>query len=315
MNNGFLKLGLIGHPLTHTLSPVLHAELLRMTGLKGEYLPYEITPAALKEHLSAFAHAGGRGLNVTIPHKVVIVPYLTGLSPEAELMGAVNTLVFTPEPPVDSNVLGAAGPDYTIHGYNTDVTGFVRSLPASVTEHLPESHIVLLGAGGSARAVVAGLLRLGTRRLTLVLRNPDKAAAFMALAEEMKAFYETETELSWLPMESLPVLRDVLGVINSTPVGMWPETDASPLSRGWLATLATDGPVTPFVYDLIYRPLETKLLRDAATLGYTTVNGLDMLIHQGIAAFETWIDGFGEDRMLPPDAPSLLREVLLKALC
>lgn len=320
MENTFLKLGLIGCPIKHTLSPVLHAELLRMMGIKGEYRPYEIAPEALEEYLNAFAAEGGRGLNVTIPYKVAIVPYLSALSPEAELMGAVNTLVFGPEvlPSVHSES-EMSRIHYPIQGCNTDVTGFVRSLPDSVTAYLPQAHVVLLGAGGSARAVAAGLLRLGVRRLTLALRNPDKAATFMEQAERMKAFYQSETELTWITMDALPMLRDVTGVINSTPVGMWPGTEASPLSPGWLATLKADGSAAPFVYDLIYRPLETKLLREAVRLGYTTVNGLNMLIHQGVASFETWLNASGKGiaevkKMLPAEAVSLLREVLQKQL-
>jgi shikimate dehydrogenase len=286
----FLKLGIIGYPLKHTLSPLLHARLLQVMGLDGEYTPYEIHPDALPDTIEELAARGIRGLNVTIPHKVAVMPLLDWLSPEAQMIGAVNTVVFE-------------NSGEHKQGHNTDILGFVRSLPANVTERLPESNILVLGAGGSARAVLAGLIQLGVATITLAVRDPDKAIPLISDAEVMKQAYRSETAITILSLESLPALEGFQGVINTTPVGMWPDEQVGLLSRIQLKTL----PAGAFVYDLIYRPLQTRLLADA--LGIQTFNGLDMLLYQGIAAFELW-----QDQPVPTDLLPAIRTHLAQAL-
>jgi shikimate dehydrogenase len=288
----FLKLGIIGYPLKHTLSPQLHARLLMAMQLDGEYRPYELPPETLLAQLDELAIRGVRGLNVTIPHKVSVIPWLDWLSPEAEMIGAVNTLVLLEN-------------GQHKKGYNTDITGFVRSLPTPITERLPDSNILVLGAGGSARAILAGLIQLNTAEITLAVRDPEKAIPLLSDAEILKQHYQTDTKIHLLPLGSLPALESFQGIINTTPIGMWPNIDDSLLSPIQLETL----PAGAFVYDLIYRPLETQLLADARNLGIATFNGLDMLLHQGIAAFELW-----QENPVPNDLVPALRQDLTQAL-
>jgi shikimate dehydrogenase len=290
MTETFWKLGIIGYPLGHSLSPLLHAELLKATGLSGEYKPYELTPEALAQGFASLERQGIAGLNVTIPHKTTVIPLLDWIQPEARMLGAVNTVQFTPEQK---------------KGYNTDIIGFIRSLPAHVTERLPESHVLILGAGGSARAVLGAFIQSGAAEITLAVRNPQSALPLISLADELKRFHQQESSVHLLALQELPSLCGFQGVVNTTPVGMWPNVTESLLTAIQLESL----PSGAFVYDLIYRPERTRLLADAETLGYTIFNGLDMLIYQGIAAFELWTGATVPEKLLPH-----LREKLAQTL-
>jgi shikimate dehydrogenase len=287
-----LKLGIIGQPLTHSLSPVLHATLMHLLKLDGEYRKYELKPAELAGAIPAFAKDGIRGLNVTIPHKVTVMSLMDWLSPEAELAGAVNTIVFEQD--------GAHK-----KGYNTDITGFMRGLPAAILDRLPESNVLVLGAGGSARAVITGLIQAGCAAITLAVRDPNKAVALLSHAEVIKQAYRQNTQMATFSLHSLPSLEGFNGIINTTPLGMWPDVAQSPLTPIQLETL----PAGSFVYDLIYRPTETRLLQDAAALGYHTINGLDMLLYQGISAFELWQAAPVPDEVIAPVRQQLLNAV------
>lgn len=291
MNAEALKLGILGWPLKHTLSPRLHAEIMRIAGVEGEYKAYETPPEDLSSRVSELAASGIRGLNVTIPHKVSVMTLLDTVSQEATLAGAVNTIVFNE--------------DGRHTGHNTDITGFLRSLPENITSRLPESRILVLGAGGSARAVLHALIQLNTREITFAVRRPDKAIAITANAELLKRHYGVKTMVNVASLPSLPSLEGFGGLINTTPVGMWPEITASPVERRLVETL----PTSAFVYDLIYRPLETQLMTDAAVLGHPVFNGLDMLILQGVAAFELW-----HGQAVPTSALPQLRQSLTQAL-
>lgn len=287
-----LKLGIIGQPLTHSLSPVLHATLMHLMKLDGEYRKYELKPPELATAISAFVADGLRGLNVTIPHKVPVMALMDWLSPEAELAGAVNTIVFDPETAQK-------------RGYNTDISGFLRSMPQPIAERLPECSVLLLGAGGSARAVITGLIQAGAASITLAVRDPQKAVPLLSHAEVIKQAYRNDTRMATVSLYSLPSLESYNGIINTTPLGMWPETDQSPLNAIQLETLAAGS----FVYDLIYRPTETRLLQDAASLGYDIVNGLDMLLYQGISAFELW-----QNQLVPDEVIAAVRQQLANAV-
>jgi shikimate dehydrogenase len=272
----FLKLGIIGYPLTHSLSPLLHAKLLQLLALNGEYRKYELTPPELGAALPELASQQVRGLNVTIPHKVAVMKAMNWLSPEAELAGAVNTIVWVPS---EKNSAG-----YTMQGHNTDITGFMRSLPSAIRHRLPQSHVLILGAGGSARAVMTGLIQAKTASVTFAVRNPLKAISITSDGEMSKQTYRSQTQLKLVSLDALPNLTGFQGLINTTPVGMYPHEAQSPIHPHQLETLAADA----WVYDLIYRPIETRLLTAAKARGLQTVNGLDMLIYQGICAFELW---------------------------
>lgn len=286
-----LKLGIIGQPLTHSLSPLLHAQLMHRMELNGEYRKYELPASGLADALKSFTEQGLRGLNVTIPHKVAVMPFMDHLSPEAELAGAVNTIVFKD--------------DGTRTGYNTDISGFVRSLPTMLTDRLSESNVLVLGAGGSARAVLAGLIQSGTATITFAVRDPQRAVSLLGDAEMMKQTYQANTQINMVSIFSLPSLESFQALFNTTPVGMWPAEDQSPLKPIQLETMSKGS----VVYDLIYRPPQTRLLRDAEMLGFHTVNGLDMLLYQGICSFELW-----QDKPVPQSIVSIVRHQLQDAV-
>ncbi|WP_373532616.1 shikimate dehydrogenase [Vampirovibrio sp.] len=298
----FLKLGIIGHPLTHSLSPLLHANLLQLLGLAGEYRKYDCPPADLDALLPTLAHQQVRGLNVTIPHKVAVMKAMDWLSPEAALAGAVNTIVFSRS---EKNP-DAKNPDlYTLKSYNTDITGFMRSLPAGVLHDLPQSDLLVLGAGGSARAVMTGLIQAKTASITFAVRDPLKAISITSDGEMVKQTYQSPTQLNLVSLDTLPCLSAFQGLINTTPVGMYPQEAQSPIPAHQLEAL----PLQAWVYDLIYRPIETRLLSLAKAQGLITANGLDMLIYQGICAFELW-----SEMNVPAHFTPALRQTLENAL-
>lgn len=279
-----LKLGIIGHPLGHTLSPLLHCTLMNHLGLHGEYRAYDIPSAELKVRLAELRNAGLRGLNVTIPHKVAILELLDGLSDEALLIGAVNTVVME---------------ESGLFGYNTDVAGFLAGLPRPVTGE----RALVLGGGGAARAVIAGLLRQQVSSIMLAVRNPDKAH----LVRVCGMLTGIETAVTVMALEDLPSLAECGLVVNTTPVGMSPHTDESPLNAAQIKTL----PLHALVYDLIYRPRQTRLLAMAEAQGLSTQDGLEMLVHQGLEAFYLWT---GLESVRQPELPALLREALAEDL-
>ncbi len=279
----FLKLGIIGQPLTHSLSPLLHAQLMHLLQREGEYRKYELQPSELTSALTEMAKEGVRGLNVTIPHKVAVMKQMQWLSPEAELAGAVNTIVFAEN-----------GKHWK--GYNTDITGFMRSLPDAVLDQLPNSNLIILGGGGSARAVITGLIQAKAASITIAVRNPVKAISLTSDGEMVKQAYRSPTQLNLVSLASLPNLSAFQGLINTTPIGMYPDVMHSPLSITQLETL----PKGAWVYDLIYRPIETQLLNDATHLGLAKFNGLDMLLYQGVCAFELWSEAEVPTALIAP---------------
>lgn len=292
----FLKLGIIGYPLTHSLSPLLHAELMRGLGLAGEYAKYELPPEQLRPRLRELEQQGLRGLNVTIPHKVAVMQALDWLSPQAELAGAVNTIVF--EAQADEG-------GFKRSGHNTDIEGFMRSLPPQVVAALPHSHLLILGAGGSARAVMTGLIEARTQAITFAVRNPAKALSITSDGQLIKKTLNSPTQLNLVALETVSNLSGFAGLINTTPVGMYPQIEDGPIAPSLLDSL----PETAWVYDLIYRPLETRLLKQAQAIGLTAVNGLDMLIYQGVCAFELW-----SGRQVPDTLVNAVRHSLQRQL-
>lgn len=291
----FLKLGIIGYPLTHSLSPLLHAELMRGLGLNGEYAKYELPAEQVRTRLRELAQQGLRGLNVTIPHKVAVMHEMDWLSPQAELAGAVNTIVFEPDP------TGGV----RLHGHNTDIGGFMRSLPPPVVKALPHSHVLILGTGGSARAVMTGLIEAHTQGITFAVRNPAKALSITSDGQLIKKTLNSPTQLNLVALDNLSDLSDFTGLVNTTPVGMYPHIEACPIPPELLDSL----PKNAWVYDLIYRPLETRLLQAASQRNLCRVNGLDMLIYQGICSFELWWGQGVPTPLVPP-----LRERLQQQL-
>ena len=285
MSPACYTLGLIGYPLNHSLSPLLHAATLRLYGLSGEY---RLVPVNTSEHADEKLQAlleevrQGRlqGLNVTIPYKQTILPFMDRLSPTAQGVGAVNTIYFR---------------NGELVGENTDAAGFSADLSKNFSpfihrerggasllqdDTLPPKTALVLGAGGSARAVVYALCQAGWRLIV--------AARRVEQARELAAAFSTEKHLVSGVELSHPALQDVILrhnirlVVNATPLGMHPYQDASP----WPTGLAF--PPHAFIYDLVYNPTETILLQQARLAGLEAINGLGMLLEQAALSFELW---------------------------
>jgi shikimate dehydrogenase len=241
--------GIMGWPVSHSLSPAIQNRAFHALGLNKVYVPFPVKDVEMALH--GFRATGVRGVSVTIPHKQAVIPFLDTIDPLAARIGAVNTLV------IDGG---------RIHGCNTDWQGANQAL-AEVVD-LPGTAVVLLGAGGSARALGFGLLEAGAR-VVIASRTPDRGRALAA-----------DLECEWLPLAEVgKSAAEVL--VNATSVGMAPEVDDMPVPGGILAGYRV-------VMDIVYSPLETKLLREAAGAGCRVVNGLAMLLYQGAAQFELW---------------------------
>lgn len=263
--NGQTKLvGLIGYPIEHSLSPAMHNSAFAALSLNWCYLPLPVHPERLGEAVAGLRALNFVGANVTVPHKEAVISYLDKVTPEAQAIGAVNTIVVH-----ESELIG----------YNTDWLGFQAALSEGGFD--PQGkRTVVLGAGGAARAVVYALAQ-GEAQVTVLNRTPSRAHA---LVQDFSPLFPSLSLLS-LPL-TLQTLKERATeshlLVNATPVGMWPEVDKSP----WLEDLAFPSHLT--VFDLVYNPRQTKLLRQARAAGAKGIGGLGMLVHQGAAAFELW---------------------------
>jgi shikimate dehydrogenase len=263
--SGTTKLcGVIGDPIEHTMSPVMHNAAFRETGLDYVYTASRVRSEELGEAIRGMRTLNIRGLNVTIPHKVAVIPFLDEVDVLAEKIGAVNTIVN------DNGVL---------KGYNTDASGFLQALLEKGVD--PQGkRVLVLGAGGASRAVS---LALGERGARLVILNRLEELDWAhELAARIGRLFDTEVKSGELTRDNTAealVETDIL--VNTTSVGMSPETDRTPVD----ADLLRPGLV---VFDIVYNPLKTRLLSEAEAAGAETIRGIDMLAWQGALAFEKW---------------------------
>ncbi|WP_224824272.1 shikimate dehydrogenase [Cognatishimia sp. MH4019] len=251
--------GVIGDPIAHSRSPQLHGHWLKRYGLPGQYMPLHVTTDTLADTLRLLPKLGFVGLNVTIPHKEAVVGLADIVTDRAALMGAANTLIFRK--------------DGKIHADNTDGYGFLENLRSGAPNWAPSrGPAAVFGAGGASRAVIAALLEAGVPQILLTNRTRQRAEYLQ------KEFGSKIVVVDWVKAGN--ILEDAATVVNTTSLGM---TGHSEL-RVPLDGLRSDAVVT----DLVYAPLETKLLRDAREMGCVTVDGLGMLLHQATPAFERW---------------------------
>lgn len=264
--------GVIGAPVSHSRSPQMHNAALAKAGLDYVYVPFHVSEDAVAEAMHGFKAINVVGINVTLPHKQAVIPFLTSISREAELIGAVNTLTFT---------------DEGIHGENTDAPGFLRALEETGAAVPINEDVVVLGAGGSARAIVVALTLAGVRSVVIANRTVSKA---VALAEELsekinvpEGSSEQKTVLKGMGLQDTRLPDAVKGsalLVNTASSSM----DVSQpllIDKDWLQLSTT-------VYDIVYTPPMTSLLIAAAEKGCTIVGGIGMLVHQGAIAFERW---------------------------
>jgi len=252
---------IIGDPVEHSLSPVMHNAAFKELGLNLVYVAFTVTSTELKDAVLGAKSLGLRGLNVTMPHKNAVMSHLDAVDSTAKSIGAVNT------------VLNNQG---KLIGYNTDGSGAMIALQENGVD-LEEKKLVLLGAGGAAKAIAYQAAQ-DVEELVILNRTPEKAKK---LAEALKSFgakVKGGTLSSEVLKQELPT-TDIL--VNATSVGMHPDVDSSPVPSDLLHSNLS-------VMDIIYNPLETRLLKDAKSAGAKVGSGIEMLLYQGAVAFEIW---------------------------
>lgn len=257
--------GIFAYPVSHSLSPVMHNAAFSYLGLNYVYLPFEVKEAELKNAVSSLRALNIVGVNVTVPHKEKIIEYLDEVSEEVLKIGAVNTV---------KNL------DGKLLGFNTDKYGFVNSLKRAKIK-LENKKAVVLGCGGASRAVCFGLLENRIKNLIITDIVKEKVER---LKRDLKKFYP-DVEIEGILYDEEKILNvlkysDIL--VNATPVGMKPDLNSSPVSK-----LPEDNK-NLIVYDLVYNPLKTKLLKIAEKLKLKSISGLEMLVLQGAKSFEIW---------------------------
>ena len=251
----------VGHPIAHSRSPLIHNHWLGVHGIAGSYERLDVAPDAFADFMRALPGSGYAGGNVTIPHKEAAFRLADVLTPRAERIGAINTLV--------------VGPDGQVQGDNTDAPGFIAHLDQSLGADWPErtgGSTLVLGAGGAARAVVVGLAERGLGRILIVNRTPERAAALVALAPGVARAVAWDALPDLLPGTGLLVNTTSLGMAGHPPLAL----DLGPL------------PGRAAVADIVYAPLETPLLAAARARGLAAVDGLGMLLHQAVPGFAAW---------------------------
>ena len=267
--------GVIGSPIAHSLSPRLHGHWLKTYGIAGYYIPMDVAGDDLETVLRALPKAGFVGCNVTIPHKEAVLALADVVTDRAALIGAANTLIFRK--------------DGRIHADNTDGYGFIANLRQNAPGWDPASGpAAVMGAGGAARAVIASLLEVGVPEIRLANRTRARAEA---LRQEFGARIVVH---DWVQAGNM--MEDAVTVVNSSSLGM----TGKPEFRVPLDALSPKAVVT----DLVYTPLRTRLLEEAAAIGCSTVDGLGMLLHQAAPAFERWF-------VIRPDVDQRARDVVL----
>lgn len=275
-------LGIFGYPISHTLSPAMHNAVIKALGLDMAYLPFEVKPSNLKEAINGIKSLGIIGVNITIPHKESVIRFLDAISEEARLVGAVNTIV---------------NKDRKLIGYNTDGSGYIASLKEELGFNPKSKRIIIIGAGGAARGILAALAAQKPKSITVANRTLSRAVSLIKAFKEK--FRDTRFEAIDLDNNMLKIFFNRVDLlINTTSVGM----KQGKALKIPLETL----PKIAIVSDIIYNPLETLLLKKAKKLGLTTHGGLGMLVHQGARSFKLWTG---------MDAPmNVMRKAALKAL-
>ena len=264
MSEKYYKFGIIGYPLGHSLSSVMHQAALKALNLDGEYNTLETEPEDLIDRIKMLKRENYFGFNVTILHKVPISLFLSKVDEYANLAGSVNTVKILE--------------DKTLEGFNTDIYGFMEPIK---NLDLNGKKAAILGTGGAARGVVVGLKSLGVSQIDFYTRNiVDSHAAIEGFRKKFP-----EITINLIQNEFLNTVSIYSIVVNTTPLGMKGKyADVSPLSEKIVKTLPDDG----LIYDIVYNPIKTELIKYAEKADKKYIGGLDMLVYQGARAFEIW---------------------------
>lgn len=256
--------GLLGYPVAHSFSPQMHNTAFETLVMNWVYLPLAVAPQDLPAAVSAITAFNMAGVNVTVPHKEAVLPLLDELTTAAKTIGAVNVIV---------NQAGK------LTGHNTDGAGFIKALHREVAFNAVGKGVVILGAGGAAKAVAVQLALSGMKSLTIINRTIAKAED---IANRVKGVGGVAQALTWDESVLKQVITEADLVVQATNIGMHPDTDQClPVNTSHFR----QGQV---VCDLVYNPVNTVFLQRAAKAGAQTVNGLGMLLYQGVLAFELW---------------------------
>lgn len=257
--------GIFGHPVSHSLSPLMHNKAFEELGLNCVYLGFDIEPGKLSSAVSAIKTLNVKGINITIPHKEAMVNQLNDLTEPVILTGAVNTI---------------KNEDGRLVGYNTDVPGVMRAIKEEFNFNPQYKTAFLVGAGGASRAVVAGMCLGGIRQIVIANRTLDRANLLKTQFSDQypNVIFKTVALSDAIKIKSFLADSDI--VVNSSPAGMG---EIPPLDLP-LKAIAKDAPV----YDLVYKPILTPLVKQARELGLKAESGLGMLLYQGVEAFEIW---------------------------
>lgn len=261
------KFGLIGYPLGHSMSAYIHNAGFKSLSEDAEYEILETSPENLIDRIKFLKRENYSGFNITIPHKVPMAIFVDEIDNYADITGAINTVKILP--------------DRTMKGYNTDVLGFKEAISPDID--LTGKKAAVLGTGGASRAVVMGLADRGINSIGIYTRSIPNAMDYMSYLR--RQFPQIEFECCQIDR-----IRDLSGydiLVNTTPIGMQGKAaDLTPIEKSVLSTL----PKSAIVYDVIYNPKKTILLKLAEELGYKTINGIDMLVYQAIAAQKIWFN-------------------------
>lgn len=259
------KFGLIGYPLGHSISPAIHKAGFNSLGIDASYELLETDPEDLVDRVKFFKHNYYSGFNVTIPLKLPISLFLQEIDRTADIAGAVNTVK------IDDKVI--------FKGYNTDVLGFKKAIPSDIV--LTGKRAAILGTGGASRAAAIGLIDLGVKGIDFYTRNIPNSMDLLNYMRRLFPNVNFETH----QIERVRDLSMFDMVVNTTPIGMLGRSaDMMPLESSAIQTI----PKHAVVYDVIYNPKKTLLLKESEKSGLRTINGLDMLIYQAVSAQEIW---------------------------
>lgn len=254
--------GLFGYPVSHTASPRMHNAAFKALGLNYVYIPFEVKPSRLEKAVKALPYLGIKGVNLTIPHKVKVLPYLDWVSTDASIAGAVNTVV------VKGNKL---------YGYNTDIQGFAEDFKSRSKVGIRRQEVFLLGAGGAGRAVAVALAREGAAKINISNRTPSRAYALLKTIKARFPYVDVE----YVPFQDLSraVTRSRI-IINATSLGM-KKSDILPIKSKWLDKKKV-------LYDVVYTSSSTRFLQIGRRCGAQTFGGIGMLARQGAISFYLW---------------------------
>lgn len=270
MKNAFHQntgiIGIIGHPIKHSYSPFIQNVTIDILGLDYIFLPFDIPSSNLRNALKGMVALNIKGFNVTLPHKESCLQYLHNISEEASIVGAVNTIV---------NELGK------LNGYNTDVHGVLETL-LPFKDEITGKTVSVFGAGGAARSVLYTLIRhFKPEKINIINRTEQRAHSLKTFFQSKMRFDSIKT-YELIPPDIVSILSDSKLLINTTSVGMYPDIDDT------VTILKDSFNKDQIVFDLVYNPVETRMLKLAKSAGATTVDGLQMLVHQAAKAFEIW---------------------------